>query len=282
MRNPFLPWISGLLLATPLAAQTGTLDQVSPFASEAATGIGTAGFNMSASSLTWQLEAEAGLDGTLEGIELELTGAIGATMDIAVFLGSGWQSGTPVYSGSLSKATGSTEIAWVDMSAANISLSAGDAYMIQLQGNDTGMGTTGTYESPVNMQFDGDLYLNSNLYGPEWKVGFHTYILEDALQLAVGGTCGGFMDFDLTGATPMGAVTFLRAAGTGSFVLPIGPCAGTSLGLDATTQFVVTLTADAAGSIGTTRGVPAAACGRVYVQAIDVATCATSNVVLLQ
>ena len=67
------------LLAAPVFAQTGTLDQVSPFTN--------ASYNGNASSLTWQAQVRAGLSGQLEGIELTLQGNAGAQLRVGIRLG---------------------------------------------------------------------------------------------------------------------------------------------------------------------------------------------------
>lgn len=277
-----LPLLAAAALSLPAAAQTGTLDQVSPFASEASgSGVQTASYNFSASSLTWQMQTEAGLTGQLEGFELELTGAAGGSIDLAIHLGSGWQSGTPVWTGSYSKATSSTEIAWIDVTSADIMLSAGDPYLIQVQGTDTGVSGTGTYESPNNNQYPLPLYLNARPYTDEWRIGFHTYVL-DGPTLGLSGICGGNSTFTVDNATANGPVGFLYASNPGSYVVPNGPCAGTQLGLDASVQLYALIPADASGSLSITTRVPAALCGQIYAQVIDAATCRTSNVLLVQ
>lgn len=98
------------------------------------------------------------------------------------------------------------------------------------------------------------------------------------VSLRVSGSCPGSMTFDASGATPGGAVAYIYAFGAGNVVIPSGPCAGTELGLNATAQLGGTETANAAGEATLTTNVPAAACGRVFVQALDVSSCTPSNV----
>ena len=96
------------------------------------------------------------------------------------------------------------------------------------------------------------------------------------------GTCPGPVTANVSGATPGGQVGLLYAIGTGSFVIPAGnPCAGTTLGLDASAVLGAIVTANASGSVSAGFQAPAIACGRVFGQAVDGATCTTSNVVSL-
>lgn len=273
------------LFLSPLltAAQTGTLDQASPFASEVSTGNG-GHFNFDAPSLTWQAETYAGFAGTLEGFELELNGDIGSGVDVAILLGPGWQTSTPVWSGSMTKLTDATEILWADASAAGIHLNAGDPYVIQIQANGSGTWGTGTYDFQGNTFYGPPLFLNAALYGDEFRVGFRTWLFADPVLelLHVGGTCGGIMDFQITGATPNDQVAIIRAFGLGNQIIPGGPCAGVELGLDSTALLFSLLTADANGEIHSSANVSAAACGLVYIQALDVATCLTSTVMKIE
>ena len=271
-----------LLLASPLAAQSGTLDQFSPFSSEVGgTGAQGASYNFSASSLTWQAETLAGFSGQLEGFELELTGSAGSSIDLAILLGPAWQTGTPVWTGSYAKTTSSTEIAWIDVTAANIQLNAGDSYVIQVIGTDTGVNGTGSYESPVNNQYGPPLFLNGNAYPPEWRIGFHTYMITGPSLTSVG-ACGSSMTFVVSGATPGGPVAFVWARGMGNYVVPNGPCAGIQLGLDATARLGGLIPADASGGASLSFFVPSGVCGAVWGQAVDAATCATTNVLAVQ
>ncbi|MFG0330178.1 MAG: hypothetical protein ACF8PN_09800 [Phycisphaerales bacterium] len=91
------------------------------------------------------------------------------------------------------------------------------------------------------------------------------------------------MTLEATGATPNSNVAFIYAFGTGSVAIPNGnPCAGTILDLaGGSAQLGAVVTSDASGTATVTPNVPAAACGVVVVQALDVATCDTSNVVEL-
>jgi len=105
----------------------------------------------------------------------------------------------------------------------------------------------------------------------------------EVFNLTITGSCPGPMAFDVTGATPNGDVAFVYALGTGSFVIPNGkPCAGTTLGLNNSVKLARLVSADGNGNASTNSSIPQAACGSVFVQAIDLSTCSTSNVSLIQ
>ena len=102
------------------------------------------------------------------------------------------------------------------------------------------------------------------------------------LGLTLSGTCPS-VQFQIDAATPNSQVALLYAFGTGGFIIPANfPCAGTMLGLDATTQLGTLLTTDALGASYMQTNVANGACGNVYLQVLDLATCEVSAVVLLQ
>ncbi len=101
------------------------------------------------------------------------------------------------------------------------------------------------------------------------------------MSLVVAGTCPTHQ-FQLSGVTANGTAALLYAFGMGGFTIPNGyPCAGTMLGLDGTTALGATVTADAAGDAVLVQTVPAGACSRVYLQALDLGSCGLSPAVLL-
>lgn len=101
--------------------------------------------------------------------------------------------------------------------------------------------------------------------------------------LAIGGTCPGVTVLEATDCTPAGLVAFLYARGKGSLRVPEGrPCAGTPLGLDGSTVLGRVVRADAEGRAAARTRVPLQACGAVYLQALDVSSCRTSNVAVVE
>ena len=275
----------------PALAQTGTLDQFSPLYSEAAAyGGQSASFNGDAGFLVWQAEVQAGVTGRLEGFEMEFLGAAtGSHIDVRVRLGSGWNTGPEVWSGSFDTALAAWATHFFDTSAANIQLQAGDLFVIELQGNDTHMNIGGSYVAPAigNALYPNYLYLN----GPGcfadcgWRIGFHTYMQPGGgLQLAIGGTCGGPMTVQVSGGTPNGRAAIVYCFGPGgpTAIPPGNACAGTMLDLNSTAvvRDFVDLGPSGNGQTGPVN-IPSGACGTVRVQAVDLGTCLTSNVVQL-
>ncbi len=106
----------------------------------------------------------------------------------------------------------------------------------------------------------------------------------DGPTLSVLGSCPGAMRFSVQGATPNERVAYLYARGEGRLRIPEGnPCAGTTLGLNNTAQLADVVRANANGTANLDiPNVPNAACGHVFVQAIDLTTCATTDVLLVQ
>ena len=99
------------------------------------------------------------------------------------------------------------------------------------------------------------------------------------VSLTIVGDCPGAMTLQVDGATPGERVAFLYARGMGGVAIPPGNlCAGTPLGLDSSATLLGTARADGAGRATLDGKAPPAACGRVVVQAIDLASCSTSNV----
>lgn len=110
-------------------------------------------------------------------------------------------------------------------------------------------------------------------------------------NLAVIGGSGSGLTFTIDSACPNsgaatmtatggsgGDIAFVYASGVGSFVIPGGfTCAGTELGLAGPPTVGGTASGDPA--VLNLSFVPSGACGTTFVQAIDITTCETSNVV---
>jgi hypothetical protein len=98
------------------------------------------------------------------------------------------------------------------------------------------------------------------------------------------GQTGGPMGLEVWGATPNSTIAFLRALGGGG-PTPVAsgyPCAGTLLDLNAGLRLAAVAAADAQGHalLGPIT-VPASAAGTLRLQALDLATCRTSNLARL-
>lgn len=98
--------------------------------------------------------------------------------------------------------------------------------------------------------------------------------------LGTQGKTGGPMSVQVTGATALGQVAFLRAQGGGgpSFVPGGNPCAGTLLDLNASRSLIGLVRADAAGRAALGPAfVPLAAAPATRLQALDVTSCVPTN-----
>ena len=96
------------------------------------------------------------------------------------------------------------------------------------------------------------------------------------VALSITGGCPGAIQLAVSSATPSGAVAIVFSPSEGASVVPVGACAGTPLGLDGPSLLTV-LPADGNGEVSLDRNAPAGACG-LYLQAVDISSCETSNV----
>lgn len=103
----------------------------------------------------------------------------------------------------------------------------------------------------------------------------------NAFRLEITGPCPGTANATVCGATPNAQVAIVYAFGQGNFVVPGGfTCAGTQLGLSSNgIALFGVFPADASGKLTLSGTLPIVSCGNVSVQAVDLSTCNTSNVV---
>lgn len=100
-------------------------------------------------------------------------------------------------------------------------------------------------------------------------------------SLKVAGDCPGLLTMRVENATPEGQVGLIYGFREGNFIIPHGqPCAGSDLGIR-NPVLARTATADRTGAAVFRAEVSAQACGRVYVEAIDLSTCQDTEVVLV-
>jgi len=166
-----------LSIASAAAAQIGTLDQTSPYSS----GSNGAGFSVDSPGLIWQLQVRAAVAGQLEGFNLKLDGQAGSQTDVNLRIGDGWNSTAIVFTTQVTKAQAGPEIVFVSVLSAAITLSHGDTFVIELQGNATGCSAIGSYIPPTAglPLYPEPLFLS----GPGcfadcgWRIGFETYVL---------------------------------------------------------------------------------------------------------
>ncbi|MBC8406039.1 MAG: hypothetical protein H8E15_12485 [Planctomycetes bacterium] len=104
-------------------------------------------------------------------------------------------------------------------------------------------------------------------------------------SLWLSGTTGHYMQGKMTGITPNGQAAVLWAKEEGGPTpIPSGlPCVGTMMDLNSNMQKLSFVTADAYGEAILGPGpkrVPSAARGLIWLQAVDLTTCETSNKIL--
>jgi len=164
--------LAAIALSPSLAsAQVGVLDQSSPGAG--------ASFNRDAASLVWQQQAHTGVAGQLEGIRLFTAGAVTSKLNVRIRKGAAPSSQAILFSALVGKTTSTPETVFVDMKASNIMLASGESFVIELQGNGTGMGVEGSYVAPPGQPaYPDPLFLNGTPHaGGGWRIGFQSYIL---------------------------------------------------------------------------------------------------------
>ena len=102
-------------------------------------------------------------------------------------------------------------------------------------------------------------------------------------SLGLVGTCGQVgSGLAASGMTPNGNVGFAWSTMTGNFVIGGAACAGTSVGI-LNPQLIAVVSADGSGNavVLPGSGIPSQGCGLVHCQAVDIATCAPTNVLSL-
>lgn len=139
--------IALLALCSPALAQTGVIDQSSPYGNGPPQQIL---LDTSTPGIVWQQEVRAGLSGQLEGVQLRLAGPIGTQVEIRVRMGAGWNTVAPAFSALLTKQSLSQEQFFVNCSAANILQVPGTLFVIEVVGAGAtpGSAVMGTYTAP--------------------------------------------------------------------------------------------------------------------------------------
>lgn len=129
----------------------------------------------------------------------------------------------------------------------------------------------------------GELYVLGNATGVPFGDTGVVQRVTPSLQLDVTGNCPGRLTVTASGLAANANVAIALAFGPGSTLIPFGPCAGTSLDLNATVRLGAGPIPDANGDgivSFQSRPVPSVACGgAVLIQAIDLSNCETSDVV---
>ena len=171
------------VLSSLCAAQTGVLDQSSPFP-----GTGSSvGYNGSTSSLVWQQQVRTGITGQLEGVTVRLNGSVGSHIDVRIRAGNGWNTSPVLFQGVATKLTSSfDEHCFVDATSAGINFTANSTFVIELQGQDDGGGFIGNYsQPPIPAQYPEPLFLNSPQCFVDcgYRIAFETWVLSSSTPL---------------------------------------------------------------------------------------------------
>ncbi|MCY3001570.1 MAG: hypothetical protein NTV21_07185 [Planctomycetota bacterium] len=158
-------------LSLAAVAQTGTLDQDN-------SSMFNAGFNGDAPSLIWQQEVQAGVAGTLEGVEVFMSGNPGGSFEVRIRAGGGWNTSPILFQTVVTQSSAGVVPVFINTSSANITLAAGGKFVFEIQGNGSGGGISGSYVLG-NPTYPNFLYLG----GPGcfadcgWRLAFRSYML---------------------------------------------------------------------------------------------------------
>jgi|FLOH01.1.fsa_nt_gi hypothetical protein len=166
--------------------------------------------------------------------------------------------------------------AWVEIFWPPVAVTPGTTYYLVLGANNGSMALAGSINNPYP---DGNVFANPVYQAwPQFDYAFHTWTQNPTL--AINGVCPN-VTIDVAHGTPFGQVALLSSPTIGSFIIPSGfPCAGTMLNLSNPTLRMVRAL-DANGVLVLPFQVPAGACGRLYVQALDLSSCTPSNLAAL-
>jgi hypothetical protein len=261
--------IAGLLSATAVQpALAGVPDQCMDHT-----------FTRGTNGQQFEQQIRAGLSGQLEGITFYFyaVSLAGTSVTVNVYedatsclSGSETVSFTETYT--VSQA-GVVEEYFMDMTAANIQLQAGETFVVEFINDPNGGGATtlragsGGYSEPACML---------GFPRPD-NAAFCTSMVGGGPSLDFAGTCPGPVDVFIDGITPGGSVAVVKGNALGSSAIPGGPCAGQGLDISGPSLVTIVPDNDNDGSIQSTPNLNAGVCGKP-IQVVDVNTCETSNV----
>ncbi|MEZ6234983.1 MAG: GC-type dockerin domain-anchored protein [Phycisphaerales bacterium] len=167
------------LAAGAAQAQVGVLDQTSPFA----TGAPSASFNVSASFLVWNQQVRCGVAGQLEGVNVGINQqgtSPGETGTLRLRSGDVFSPGAVLAEATITHSIVGFEIVFVDFTGANLMLNVGDTFVLEFQGNDSGLWMRGSYIDPVQGSplYPEPLNLNGTPHSNGgWRLGFESFML---------------------------------------------------------------------------------------------------------
>ena len=181
------------VLLAHAAAQTGTLDQVSPAPLSATSATFT-----TIHSLVWQQQVRAGIAGELEGVALTADGPVGGTLSVRIRRGAGWNTTPVVFAGTLVKTTSAAhERVFVDASSAHLVFAVDERFVIEIEGVDGSTPARGSYVPPASgppLYSEPLFFLGPGCYQDcGRRIAFETWVLADAIPFCFG---------DASSATP--------------------------------------------------------------------------------
>lgn len=259
------------VVAAPLAAQSASLDQSSPY--------DNASYNGALPGYVWEQQVRTGRSGQLAGFELQVNSYLpNDKMTVQIVDGLLGAGGAVLWTGQIGpSAINVWQDVKVNLLAANIVRTANDLFIIRIIADSNGMGFNGNAYAPNPPGYPEDFWENGASVGGSLRLGFKTFV-SDGPVLTRTGSCPGQITLSLTGATPGGGVAMLYGA-AGTFTKPGGLCAGLRLNI-AQPNFVGNLGVNALGQASITFSAAPGLCGRT-VQGVDLATCTASNGVIL-
>lgn len=208
-----------------------------------------------------------------------LLGSTGQTIDFIVRRGDGWNTSPILAQESTTLAsTGAWELHFIDVSAAGISLVAGEVFVIETANGDSGINLQGHYDV-LNPSYPEELFLG----GPGcysdcgWRIGFETFMLTGPSTPILSVTnlvAGGLATFDVSNATPAGVVRIgLSTTGGGPLNTPFGVAE-----LSAPVISLPAIVANGSGDADISLTIPAGTSGTtLWMQALDLGTGTFSN-----
>ncbi len=257
--------------AAPLAAQSASLDQSSPY--------DNASFNGALPGWVWEQQVRTGISGQLAGFELQVNSYLpNDAMTVEIVDGALGAGGAVLWHGQIrTTAINVWQDIKVNVLPANIIRTANDLFIIRIIADSNGMGFNGNAYAPNPPGYPEDFWENGASLGGGLRLGFKTFV-SDGPVLSKTGSCPGPIALTLTGATPGGGVAMLHGV-PGTFTKPGGQCAGLRLNI-AQPSFVGILSANALGQASINFTAPPGLCGRT-VLGVDLASCTSSNGVTL-
>lgn len=187
--------LTALSLAAPLRAQSGVLDQASLPPGPQSPGCGSVGY-ATAVGIIWQIQVRPGVSGVLEGVDVFMYGFQNTTINVVIRKGAAWNTGPTLFAGTATY-TG-TQRVYVDTAAANIHLDVDELFVIELFGDGSQAGISGTGCSSPN--YPELLWVKSGssapgpFSNPTHRMGFSSWMLPDSsgteFCFGVGCPCG--------------------------------------------------------------------------------------------